>query len=379
MELYIMTNIPSILPKSFHIKPYDYHSQRVLVIAELGTSHGADRLKAKELVDAAAEAGADCVKLQLVYADEILHPNTGEVQLPGGRLRLYDVFKRLELSLDFFVELKEYVEARNLVFLCTPFGIKSAQELRSLGVKAMKLASPELNHLSLVQELASYELPTLISSGVSRLADIERALDYFSPEKTCLLHCVTAYPAPETEYNLRLLPSLSALFGVSVGVSDHSLDAELVPSLSVCMGAVAIEKHFCLSRSDPGLDDSIALDPPDFIKMVRAIREVEKLGREAALSAIEKERGARLVNTVLGDGVKRLAASEKANYTRTNRSIHVLRDIQQGEILQKEDIASLRTEKNLRPGLEPLWEPLIPGRQAREFIASGEGLRFTDI
>jgi len=331
------------------------------------------------LVDAALESGADCVKFQLVYADEILHPNTGEVHLPGGKIRLYDIFKKLEVSLDFFAELKEYVEGKNRLFLCTPFGLKSARELRNLGVHAMKLASPELNHLALVEELATYGLPTFISSGVSRLADIERALDYFPQRNACLFHCITSYPAPETEYNLRLLPLLSGIFDVSVGVSDHSLDPELVPVLSSCMGAVAVEKHFCLSRTDPGLDDPIALIPLDFSRMVRAVKEANRLGSQATLTAISAERGEKTIQAVLGSGVKRLAPSEKANYTHTNRSVHALHDIKEGDLIQKDDIASLRTEKNLRVGLPPEWEPLLPGRRARSFIASGEGIRFQDI
>jgi len=244
-----------------------------LVIAELGTGHGGSAAKARELVDAAAAAGAGCVKFQLVYADEILHPNTGVVPLPGGPVRLYDRFRELEMEESFFADMKAYVESKGLVFLCTPFGLRSARILRSLGVALMKIASPELNHDELLEETASYGLPTLLSSGVSRLSDIERALERFPREDVCLLHCVTAYPAPPEDYNLRVLGSLAAVFGVSVGVSDHSLDPVLVPALAVAEGAVAVEKHFCLSRDDDGLDDPVALPPGDFARMVRAVRD----------------------------------------------------------------------------------------------------------
>jgi len=328
---------------------------------------------------AAAEAGADCVKFQLVYADEILHPETGVVPLPGGPVRLYDRFKELEMPLDFFAELKEYSESRGLRFLCTPFGLRSAKELRSLGVDAMKIASPELNHDELIREIADYRLPTLLSSGVSRLADIERALGLLGAEHACLLHCVTAYPAPETDYNLRVLGSLGSVFGVSVGVSDHSMDPELVPVLGVCEGACAVEKHFCLSRQDDGLDDPIALPPADFARMARAVREASRLGPPATLSAVSSERGAELVAKVRGDGTKRLAPSERDNYLRTNRSIHALRDIAAGETIRAGDFAVLRTEKKLRPGLPPCWVPSVAGRKAADFIPAGEGIRFEDL
>ena len=397
-----------------------------LIIAELGTSHNGNLIKAKKLIDAAADCGADCIKVQIVYADEILHPNTGEVPLPGGRIRLYDQFKALETPPEFYMEIKNYTESKGLLFLCTPFGLKSASILHKMQPKLVKIASPELNFTSLLKEVAGWNIPILLSTGVSRLSDIENAILVTSDEclvtsdeclvtsdecgvtsdsksslhtthytldtkktlhtthytldtKICLLHCVTSYPAPEVDYNLRVLPNLSAIFGVSVGVSDHSADPVLVPALAVSMGAVVIEKHFCLSRDDPGLDDPIALPPEDFSRMVKAVNFALEIGPEETIAFYSRERGAEFVEQILGNGIKELAPSEKANYRLTNRSIHALRDINKGEVLKKEDYAVLRTEKVLRPGLEPYWESSIEGRTARNFIPSGEGIRFDDI
>jgi sialic acid synthase SpsE len=357
---------------------------RVLVVAELGTGHGSELSRARELIAAAAEAGADCIKFQIVYADEILHPNTGEVTLPGGRIRLYDRFKQLELDPSFFAALKEEVEKRGLLFLCTPFGIKSARELRELRPKFIKIASPELNYMSLLEETASYGLPMLLSTGVSRLGDIEEAVSLVREKglgagEICILHCVTSYPAPEKDYNLRLLGNLRGIFGTAVGVSDHSMDAELVPVLAAAMGAAVVEKHFCLSREDPGLDDPIALPPEDFARMVRAVRQASAAGPDGTLSALSRERGRETVEAVLGDGVKRLAPSERANYEGTNRSIHALRDIMAGETIGADMFAVLRTEKILRPGLPPSWAGRIIGRKAGAFIPAGEGIRFEDL
>ncbi|GHV62895.1 spore coat protein [Spirochaetia bacterium] len=370
-----------------------YNPQNVLIVAELGTGHGSDPVKARELIDAAAEAGADCIKFQIVYADEILHPNTGEVALPGGSIRLYDRFKELEAAPEFFAGLKEYVEKRGLLFLCTPFGLRSAKELHDLNPEMVKIASPELNFTRLLKEIAQWKLPTLLSSGVSHLADIEEAISIINSEENttpatgdpvpgdslCLLHCVTAYPAPETDYNLRVLGNLAGIFGVSVGVSDHSPDPELVPALGTALGAAVIEKHFCLSRDDPGLDDPIALPPAGFAQMVRAVRRAQELGPEETIKVYRRERGADLVEAILGDGIKRLAPSEKANYERTNRSLHALRAIGRGETIAAADIGILRTEKILRPGLPPSWEQKIIGRRAQNFIPAGEGVRFEDI
>jgi sialic acid synthase SpsE len=365
--------------KGFDINTVSYNRKKVLIIAELGTSHGRDILKAKELIDAASESGADCIKFQIVYADEILHPNTGEVTLPGGRIRLYDRFKQLETGPDFYAELKEYVESRGLLFLATPFGLRSAGELKALNPLAVKAASPELNYTALLNVLASYHIPMFLSTGVSKLSDIEAALEITGTDRVCLLHCVTSYPAPERDYNLRLLPNLGSLLGVNMGISDHSLDPDLVPALAVAMGAVAIEKHFCLSRNDPGLDDPIALPPEDFARMTGTVRRVSAMETGDIVKTLSRERGSESVNAVLGDGVKRLAPSEAANYERTNRSIHALHDIPPGKIIAPGDLAVLRTEKILRPGLPPSWEGRLYGRKSRNFIPAGQGIGFEDI
>jgi len=365
---------------SFYIGSEAYNSQRPLIIAELGTSHNADPVKAREMISAAAEAGANCVKFQIVFADEILHPKTGEVALPGGKIRLYDRFKELEVPQDFYAELKKYAEYMGILFLCTPFGLKSASILHDLNPKIVKIASPELNFTSLLKEISAWHLPILLSTGVSLLADIEEALSILkNGNQLCLLHCITSYPAPENEYNLNILKNLSMIFGIPVGISDHTMDPELIPALSLSMGAAVIEKHFCLSRTDPGLDDPIALPPELFSRMVKTINWAAEAGPEKTLERFRRDWGEKTIEQVMGSGIKELAPSEKANYRLSNRSIHAMRDIKPGEIIKREDFAVLRTEKLLRPGLEPGFEFSIIGRTARNFIPAGEGIRFEDI
>jgi sialic acid synthase SpsE len=145
------------------------------------------------------------------------------------------------------------------------------------------------------------------------------------------------------------------------------------------MGASVIEKHFCLSRNDPGLDDPIALDPTDFAKMVQAVRRVSKIGPKLALQEIIDEYGESLVASILGSGVKKLAPSEEANYERTRRSVHALCEIKKGEIIQNDMIASLRTEKKLHVGLHPDWEEKIAWKTALRDIPAGEGITIDDI
>lgn len=390
--------------------------QKPIILAEIGTSHGGDLGKAKELISAAAEAGADGAKFQLVYAEEILHPKSGFVDLPGGRVPLYDRFKELERPQEFYAALKEETEAKGMWFVCSPFGIRSARILHQIGTKVIKIASPELNHYPLLEEVATYPVFLLVSTGVSTLGDIERALSVLrqgirsghaghaeagghagnsmqvrgavQPAKTpfpplTLLHCITAYPAPEEEYNLSLLPNLKGIFGVAVGVSDHSRDPVLVPVLSVLEGSRVIEKHFTLDSNGTGLDDPIALNPGDFQTMVMEVRSAfleVKAGRRAhVVEALEARYGKERVLKVLGDGVKRLAPSEMGNYSTTNRSIHATRELKTGEVLTEDNCALLRTEKNLKPGLSPeLWKVVLGKRVVRD-VEAGEGIQWEDI
>jgi sialic acid synthase SpsE len=377
--------------------------RRVIVVAELGTGHGGHRDRARRLIAAAASAGADRAKFQHFYADEIIHPATGSVNLPGGPVRLYDRFRELETGPDFLSFLKTACREEGVEFFCAPFGIQSARELLDLGETRFKIASPELNHQPLLRFLR--DAPGLrelvLSTGVSRLGDIEESLSLLaeprnetagghriggdvSPE-IHLLHCITAYPSPEEEYNLELIPNLARIFGKPAGISDHSLDPVLVPVLAVLRGAVMVEKHFTLSREDGGLDDPIALPPDDFAAMSRAIREAEALAAEgvgprdyrlhSSLAKVSPER----IAAILGTGIKKLAESESANYGRSNRSIHVLADLPAGHRIVAGDLAILRTEKELRPGLHPRHLEEITGKTLFRDITAGQGLVWEDL
>ncbi len=372
--------------------------QKPIILAEIGSSHGGDLGKAKELIAAASEAGADGAKFQLVYAEEILHPRSGFVDLPGGRIPLFERFKALERPVGFYAALKEETEAKGMWFVCSPFGIRSSRILHQIGTKVFKIASPELNHYPLLEEVVQYHVPILVSTGVSTLGDIEQALsvlrtsmiekDKENPSQLpfpplTLLHCITAYPAPEEEYNLSILPNLRGIFGLPVGVSDHSRDPVLVPVLAVLEGARVIEKHFTLDHQGAGLDDPIALDAREFQTMVmevrRAFLEVKAGRRSHVVEALEARYGKEKVWKVLGDGVKRLASSEIGNYRTTNRSIHALRDLRKGEVLTEDNCALLRTEKNLKPGLSPEFLRVVLGKRLVRDVESGEGIQWEDL
>lgn len=357
---------------------------KTYIIAEIGTSHGGSISEAYKLIDVAVNAGANCVKFQWVYASEILHPNTGFVQLPTGNIRLYDRFKELEVSSSFFSKVQKYAHKRNVDFACSPFGIKSLTKLWKIQPDIIKIASPELNHFPMLKKLCELGIDkttVIISSGVSKLSDIEKALHVLEPikSKVSLLHCITSYPAPETEYNLNVLNTLANRFHVPVGVSDHSLDAEIVPSIMVYAGGTIIEKHITLSNETEGLDDPVALTPDNFKKMVDTIRYVENLSKEEQYTWLISKWGKTTVEKVLGNGKKELATSESQNYERTNRSIHYTKNLKKGTKITKRNIAILRTEKILSVGISPEYYENIIGRRLINDVKNGEGLRFEHL
>lgn len=342
------------------------------IVAELGTAHHGDRERARRLIAASADSGVDAVKFQWVIASEILHPLCGSIQLPGGMIPLFDRFRHLERPPEFYHFLKEEVEAAGMEFLCTPFGEASLAGLRALGVERIKLASPELNHLPLLRATCGFR-EVILSTGVSRLGDIEEALSLLSC-RGILLHCVTSYPAQESDYNLNVIPNMAAMFEVDAGVSDHTRDPILVPVASVALGAVMVEKHLTLSNDGGGLDDPVAITPPEMGALVRAVRQAEAEGREETLARLSHEAGRERVLAVLGSGCKGLAPSEVGIYATTNRSVVAVSDIAVGDTISRENTALLRSEGNLNPGLPPREWDRIMGTKTTRRIPSGEGV-----
>ena len=365
------------------------------IIAEIGTSHEGSKEKAFELIDAAVDSGADAIKFQWVYADEILHPDTGYVKLPTGNIPLYERFRQLECDKAFYKELLDYVHSKGCKFCCSPFGLRSLQDLLEIKPDILKIASPELNHYKLLQSIRDFrksqpegeKIPLVLSSGVSKLADIEKALDIVGKEGVSLLHCVTSYPAPEEEYNLRLITNLKNIFGIECGISDHSLDPILVPSLSIACGGSLVEKHITLSRKTVGLDDPVALEPEQFAMMVHVIHQTEtlmahygnNLGFEKTIQQLAEGFGKEKVMATLGDGIKHLAPAEEANYGRTNRSLHFMKDFKGGHKIRPEDISILRTEKVLSPGISPDFYDTLIGTYLVRDVKAGQGVQLLDF
>lgn len=364
-----------------------------MIIAEIGTSHEGSIKKAKELTDAACESGADFIKFQWFYANEILHKKTGFVNLPAGRIPLYERFKSLECPKEFYIEMLSYVHSKGKKFICSPFGLKSMKELLEIQPDAVKIASPELNHCEMLKYLKEYRsgqknrIQVILSTGVSTLSDIEKALAITGTENVSILHCITSYPAPEEEYNLSIIENLSRIFGVPAGISDHSLDPVLVPALSIAYSGCIVEKHITLSRKTNGLDDPVALEPEQFALMSHVVNQAKaainrygiQTGRERIIMQLAEQFGKEKVQKVIGTGIKKLAPSEQSNYGRTNRSLHYMNSFQVGHKILKDDIAALRTEKELTTGISPEFYDLLIGKTLTKSVTDGDGVELADF
>lgn len=361
-----------------------FSKNKPLIIAEIGTSHNGSLDKARALVDAACEAGADAVKFQIVYAAEILHPETGSVLLPTGKIELYRRFCELEVPEEFYKEIAVYAKNKGLLFSATPFGIRSCRELLLLRPDFIKIASPELNYTQLLKFAAGFDLPIILSTGVSLLCDIEKALTTVRSVngnlQTALLHCVTAYPAPESDYNISLIKNLANIFNTPAGLSDHSMDPVLVPLLSIAQGGLIIEKHICLSRKENGLDDPVALEPAMFKQMCGAVKKyagntsAEITDYLLTLGYTEEK-----ISAVIGTGEKKLGDAEKENYGKTNRSLHYVKDLKKNSVITENDIAVLRTEKELTAGEAPEKAAFFIGAVLQKDVRAGSGVWMEDF
>jgi N-acetylneuraminate synthase len=333
-------------------------SDRVFVIAEAGVNHNGSLDLAERLVDAAVEAGADAVKFQTFRAEELVSkyaPKAAYQRRTTGEAETQlAMVKKLELDDRSHERVFEHCAKAGIEFLSTPFDPVSVDALVRLGVRRLKVPSGEITNPLLLRAVARTGLPLIISTGMSTLEDVARALDVIASatpsgapaarDRLTLLHCTTEYPAPLAEVNLRAMTAMSNAFGLRVGYSDHTRGTT-IPIAAAALGACIVEKHFTLDRSMPGPDHAASLEPGELRDMVRAIRDVE---------------------VALGDGRKAPTASELPNMTVARRSLVAARAIAKGEAFTPENL----TVKRPGGGLSAMrYDEWIGRHAARDFEA----------
>lgn len=326
-----------------------------LVIAEAGVNHNGDLNLAFQLVDAAAQVGADVVKFQTFQAKQLATGQADKAayqkETTGQSDNQLSMLQRLELKREHHDQLVHHCNTRGIEFLSTAFDLASIELLAAFELQRWKVPSGEITNRPYLEQIGSQGKPVILSTGMANLGEIEAAIDVLEQAGTprnqiTVLHCTTEYPAPLDEVNLRAMPTIAQAFGVAVGYSDHT-DGIAVPMAAVAMGATVIEKHLTLDRSMEGPDHRASLEPDQFAAMVQGIRAIE---------------------LALGDGIKRPTASERVNLPIVRKSLVAARAIQIGEPFTAENI----TAKRPGTGISPMHWAVLIGRNASRAYAPDE-------
>lgn len=249
--------------------------ERVLIVAEAGMNHDGSIGIAKQLVDVAAECGADAVKFQL---HDAAAETTADAPTPPyfGAEPRYDYFVRTAFSDEQWRSLRARCEERNVEFICSPFSIEAVDRLESIGVDRYKLGSGEVTNVPLLERLAVTGKPMLLSSGMSSWAELDRAVAILRSLPLTVLQCTSEYPCPPERVGLNVMLEMRERYGTPVGLSDHTLGTAACVA-AAALGAAAVEKHFTLSKRMYGPDASMSLEPGELAQLVTGVREVERM------------------------------------------------------------------------------------------------------
>jgi N,N'-diacetyllegionaminate synthase len=327
--------------------------KKVTIIAEAGVNHNGDIELAKKLVDVAVAARADFVKFQTFKSENVVSKTAKKALYQTKNTKdtfqnQFQMLKKLELSHEHHLELISYCKQKNISFFSTAFDLESLVYLKKSGLKMVKIPSGEITNLPYLRKAAELFSEVIISTGMSTMDDIKKALTVFidsgiSKNKISILHCNTEYPTPMKDVNLYAMKSIQKELNVSIGYSDHTLGIE-VPIAAVALGAEIIEKHFTLDRSLPGPDHLASLEPNELKIMVKAIRNIQE--------------------AISGNGKKEPSESETKNLEIVRKSIIAKTKINKGEVFSEKNITTKRPGTGISP---MLWDDVI-GQTAQTFF-----------
>lgn len=324
----------------------------VFIIAEAGVNHNGSLENAIKMIDAAKLAGVDCIKFQTYISSNIVskYAKKAAYQIENtstdeGDNNQYHMLKKLELTFDDFVVLRDYCNQVGIEFLSTAFDLESVDFLSSLGMLRWKIPSGEITNLPYLMKVGKLKQQVILSTGMSTVDEVADAVEVLRRSGTTdiiLLHCTTEYPTPFDVVNLSAMKTLSETFNLPIGYSDHTVGIT-VPIAAAALGAVVIEKHFTLDQTMEGPDHKASLEPSVLTEMVKAIREVE---------------------SAIGDGEKKPTASEIENMAVARKSIIAKTAIREGDILTEENL----TVKRPGNGISPMkWFEVIGTIAIRDF------------
>ncbi|MEO0280043.1 MAG: N-acetylneuraminate synthase family protein [candidate division WOR-3 bacterium] len=316
------------------MKLKDLTKDRTFLIAEAGDNHNGSRDLALYLCDLAKKASCDSVKFQTFITEEVISRGTEKAPYQKRKDEsedMYEMCKKLELSFEDFKIIKNYCDKIGILFFSTPYDIRSAEFLNEIGVPFFKISSTDLNNFYLLDVIAEFKKPVIISTGMADLEEVKKTYEFLKEKKVpeiAILQCTSEYPAPFDELNLKVIENFKREFkDAIIGFSDHS-EGYLASCIAVSLGAKIIEKHFTLWKGLPGPDHKASLSPEELFLWVKNIRLTEKM---------------------LGDGIKRITKSEIEVKKVARRSIYLKRNKRKGEIIEKNDIVALRPIKGITP------------------------------
>lgn len=325
--------------------------KKVFIIAEAGVNHNGNMDWALQLVDHALSAGADAIKFQTAIPELVVTDTAQKAsyqkRTTGAQESQLDMIRKLLLPMEAFAEISAYCREKKIIFFSTAFDPFSLEYLEKLDQPYHKIPSGEITNLPYLRQIASYGRPTILSTGMACLGEIEAAIDVLEESglqrgKLTVLHCNTEYPTPISDVNLRAMQTIADAFDVAVGYSDHTPGIEIAIA-AVALGATVIEKHLTLSHDLPGPDHKASVEPDQLSEMVAAIRNVEK---------------------ALGCAVKRPSASEAQNKAIVRRSLVAAISIKAGDIFTVENLTAKRPGSGLSP---MLWDTVIGRVAPRDF------------
>lgn len=327
-------------------------SNHTLIIAEAGVNHNGSLDIAKQLIDAAVDAGVDIIKFQTFKADKLVSKDAKKAEyqkknIGDGDDSQYQMLKKLELSDADHQELVAYCHQKGIRFWSTAFDLESIDFLHSLGLGLWKIPSGEITNYPFIKKIALLHEPVIMSTGMCDEEDIRNAMEVLlknglTKEQITILHCNTQYPTPMKDVNLKAMLTIKQDFGTVVGYSDHTQGIE-VPIAAVALGAQVIEKHFTLDRNMVGPDHKASLEPQELKAMVKAIRNIEQ---------------------ALGTGIKQVSDSERANIAVARKSIVASTFIKKGETLSDDNLAVQRPGTGITP---MRWEEIVGTKAIKDY------------
>jgi len=327
------------------------------VIAEAGVNHGGDMEIAKQLIDLAVRAKADAVKFQTFKAEHLILRNIQKApyqkNTTDANESQYDMLKRLEVSREHNLELRQYCLNKGIIFLTTPFDEESLEEIDELDLPAYKIASTDTTNLPFLERVAKKDRPVFLSTGMSYLSEVRLALEtiYKYNKDVVLLQCTANYPTQDNEVNLAVINTYRENFDILLGYSDHSVGVGAAP-FAIPMGAKVVEKHFTLSKSDEGPDHAASLSPDELIDFVKTVRRVDEY---------------------IGSNVKEPSPSEINTRRSLQKCMVANRSIQKGELFSEDNLIAKRTGGI---GISPINYKNIIGVKSNKAYKKNEVIAF---